>query len=184
MGRPPQIPGHWYHWNTNGWGIFDFLELCLVAPSGERAPGNSSFMIMPVVSFQSRDDLPGFIEYVWGDASSTKLGQLRARDRGVATPYPFFTIALGNEVGCGGYDRVFGSAVGSALEHARKLGLPTANLSFAIGCDSQRGGLFNWNSSDEKAMTQAPQPTGVRIAQAVFRPRKASCSRKTRLFVL
>ena len=83
--RPPH-QGTWYRYSTNGWGIFDFLNLCEAA----------GFLSIPAVNMgESPQDMADFIEYVNGPAEST-WGRRRADD-GHPRPYQLRYIELGNE---------------------------------------------------------------------------------------
>lgn len=83
--RPPH-QGTWYRYSTNGWGIFDFLDLCDAA----------GFLAIPAVNMgESPQDMADFMEYVNGPADSP-WGSRRAAD-GRAQPYDLRYLELGNE---------------------------------------------------------------------------------------
>lgn len=83
--RPPHR-GTWYPYSTNGWGIFDFLNLCEAA----------GFLAIPTVNMdESPDDMAEFIEYVNGPRLS-RLGRHRAAE-GHPQPYGLRYVQLGNE---------------------------------------------------------------------------------------
>jgi hypothetical protein len=68
--RRPSYRGHWYPHSSNGWGIFDFLDLCAAAG------------FVPVVDLnvdETPQDLADFVEYANGPASSM-WGRRRAQD--------------------------------------------------------------------------------------------------------
>jgi alpha-L-arabinofuranosidase len=68
--RRPPYKGYWYPHSSNGWGIFDFLDLC-------EAAG-----FLPVVDLnmdETPQDLADFVEYANGPAGS-EWGRRRARD--------------------------------------------------------------------------------------------------------
>lgn len=83
--RPP-YKGLWYRYSTNGWGIFDFLNVCEAA----GIPG-----IPAINSFESPQDMADFMEYVNGPRSS-KWGSMRAED-GHPAPYNLRYVEIGNE---------------------------------------------------------------------------------------
>lgn len=83
--RPPHH-GTWYRYSTNGWGIFDFLDLCEAA----------GFLAIPAVNMgESPQDMADFIEYANGPADSP-WGKRRADD-GRRQPYNLRYLELGNE---------------------------------------------------------------------------------------
>ncbi len=83
--RPPG-PGTWYAYSSNGWGIFDFLNLCEAA----------GFLAIPALNVnESPADLADFVEYVNGPPESP-WGRKRFED-GHAEPYQLQHIELGNE---------------------------------------------------------------------------------------
>lgn len=83
--RPP-YDGHWYDYSTNGWGIFDFLNLCEAA----------GLLGIPCVSIdETPQDMVDFLQYVNGPVESP-WGQRRAAD-GHARPYDLRYLQLGNE---------------------------------------------------------------------------------------
>ncbi|HVX11100.1 MAG TPA: alpha-L-arabinofuranosidase C-terminal domain-containing protein [Pirellulales bacterium] len=83
--RPPHV-GTWYGYSTNGWGIFDFLDLC-------DAVG---WLAIPAVNMgESPSDMADFVEYVNGSPDS-EWGRRRAAD-GHPEPYRLRYIELGNE---------------------------------------------------------------------------------------
>jgi hypothetical protein len=83
--RPPYT-GWWYPHSSNGWGIFDFLNLCEAA----------GFLAVPDVNIgESPQDMADFIEYANGPASS-RWGRQRAAD-GHPKPYHLKHLQIGNE---------------------------------------------------------------------------------------
>jgi alpha-L-arabinofuranosidase len=83
--RPPH-QGTWYRYSTNGWGIFDFLDLCEAA----------GFLAIPAVNMgESPQDMADFVEYVNGPPDSN-WGKRRAED-GHSKPYGLRYLELGNE---------------------------------------------------------------------------------------
>ncbi len=83
--RPPNA-GTWYRYSTNGWGIFDFLDLCEAA----------GFLAIPAVNMgESPQDMADFVEYVNVPAESD-WGKRRAND-GHPQPYGLRYLELGNE---------------------------------------------------------------------------------------
>jgi alpha-L-arabinofuranosidase len=83
--RPPHH-GTWYPYSTNGWGIFDFLDLCEAA----------GFLAIPAVNMgESPDDMADFVEYVNG-APDSPWGRRRVED-GHPQPYRLRYLQLGNE---------------------------------------------------------------------------------------
>jgi hypothetical protein len=84
--RRPPYNGYWYPHSSNGWGIFDFLDLC-------EAAG-----FLPVVDLnmdESPQDLADFAAYANGPADS-EWGRRRAQD-GHPDPYRLKYLELGNE---------------------------------------------------------------------------------------
>ncbi|RPJ38804.1 MAG: hypothetical protein EHM21_16360, partial [Chloroflexi bacterium] len=85
MDRPP-YRGTFYRFNTNGFGIIDFIQLCEAA----------GFLCIPVLNpKETVQDLVDFVEYVNGDAR-TPCGARRAAD-GHPQPYGLKYIEIGNE---------------------------------------------------------------------------------------
>lgn len=83
--RPPH-QGTWYRYSTNGWGIFEFLDLCEAA----------GFLAIPAVNMgETPQDMADFMEYVNGPANSP-WGKRRV-DAGHARPYNLRYLELGNE---------------------------------------------------------------------------------------
>ena len=83
--RPPTA-GTWYPYSSNGWGIFDFLNVC------EKA----GFLAIPAVNMgESPMDMADFVEYANGPADS-EWGRKRAAD-GHPRPYGLKHVELGNE---------------------------------------------------------------------------------------
>ncbi|MCB1127072.1 MAG: DUF1080 domain-containing protein, partial [Verrucomicrobiae bacterium] len=84
--RRPPYRGTWYPHSSNGWGIFDFLNLCEAA----------GFLGIPAVNMnESPADMADFMEYVNGSADS-EWGRRRAAD-GHPAPYRLKCLELGNE---------------------------------------------------------------------------------------
>jgi hypothetical protein len=83
--RPPYA-GTWYPYSSNGWGIFDFLNLCEAA----------GFLAVPDVNCnETPQDMADFIEYVNGPANS-EWGRRRVAD-GHPKPYGLKHLEIGNE---------------------------------------------------------------------------------------
>ena len=84
--RRPPYQGTWYPHSSNGWGIFDFLNLCEAA----------GFLGIPAVNMdETPQDMADFMEYANGPARS-EWGRQRAAD-GHAAPYRLGYLELGNE---------------------------------------------------------------------------------------
>jgi alpha-L-arabinofuranosidase len=84
--RRPPTAGFWYAHSSNGWGIFDFLDLCEAA----------GFLGIPALNMdETPGDLADFIEYVNGPADSP-WGRRRQAD-GHPAPYGLRYLELGNE---------------------------------------------------------------------------------------
>ena len=85
--RPITNDGFWHKWFSNGWGIFEFLQLC------ENAG------IEPVVDLNLFNDtaasIADFMDYLQGPVS-TPYGAKRAED-GHPAPYRLKYLQLGNE---------------------------------------------------------------------------------------
>lgn len=80
--------GWWYPYSSSGWGMFEHLELCEAL--------NISYCVVTMNSAETPQDVSDFLEYSYGDASSTTWGAQRAAD-GRAAPYSPFWIEIGNE---------------------------------------------------------------------------------------
>jgi len=94
--RPP-YHGTFYQYNSNGFGIIDFIAFCNAA----------GFLAVPVLnSREEPQDVADFIEYVNGDAS-TKWGAQRAAD-GFPEPMNVRFIEIGNEEWSADYIEEFG----------------------------------------------------------------------------
>jgi hypothetical protein len=84
--RRPPVAGTWYPHSSNGWGIFDFLDLCEAA----------GFLGIPALNMgESPQDMADFVEYANGPADS-EWGRRRAAD-GHPAPYRLKHLELGNE---------------------------------------------------------------------------------------
>jgi alpha-L-arabinofuranosidase len=84
--RRPPYNGYWYPHSSNGWGIFEFLDLC-------EAAG-----FLPVVDLnmdESPQDLADFVAYANGPADG-EWGRRRVQD-GHPAPYRLKYLQLGNE---------------------------------------------------------------------------------------
>ena len=83
--RPP-YGGHWYPYSSNGWGIFDFLNLCEAA----------GIVGIPDLDInESPSDMADFMDYYNGTPDS-EWGKKRVAD-GHPAPYRLKYIELGNE---------------------------------------------------------------------------------------
>ncbi len=84
--RRPMNPGTWYPYSSNGWGIFDFLNVCEAA----------AFPGIPAVNMgETPRDMADFVEYANGPGESP-WGQRRVAD-GHPEPYRLKHLELGNE---------------------------------------------------------------------------------------
>lgn len=84
--RRPPTGGMWYPYSSNGWGIFDFLNVCEAA----------GFLAIPAVNMgETPQDMADFVEYANGPADSP-WGRKRAAD-GHPAPYGLKHVELGNE---------------------------------------------------------------------------------------
>ena len=83
--RPPYA-GHWYPYSSDGWGIFDFLNLC-------EAAGMVGIPDLDIN--ESPNDMADFMDYLNGAADS-EWGKRRVAD-GHPAPYRLKYIELGNE---------------------------------------------------------------------------------------
>ncbi|WP_435005064.1 family 16 glycoside hydrolase [Tundrisphaera lichenicola] len=84
--RRPPTAGWWYPYSSNGWGIFDFLNLCEAA----------GFVGIPAIHMgESPRDMADFVEYANGPADS-EWGRKRVED-GHPEPYRLEQVELGNE---------------------------------------------------------------------------------------
>ncbi len=83
--RPP-FHGNWYHEDTDGWGVIDFLNFCEAA----------GILGIPDLNMgETPQDMSDFIEYVNGSPDS-KWGRKRVAD-GHPAPYHLRYVELGNE---------------------------------------------------------------------------------------
>ena len=83
--RPP-YEGHWYPYSSDGWGIFDFLNLCEAA----------GIVGIPDLDInESPNDMADFMDYLNGTPDS-EWGKRRVAD-GHPAPYRLKYIELGNE---------------------------------------------------------------------------------------
>ena len=82
----PDYTGWWYAYESNGWGIPDFLNL------GEALGVHA---IPTFNSYETPQDMADFVDYLKGSTSTT-WGARRAAD-GHPAPYPFRQIEFGNE---------------------------------------------------------------------------------------
>ncbi|MBS1701083.1 MAG: DUF1080 domain-containing protein [Armatimonadetes bacterium] len=83
--RPPYV-GHWNSSSTNGFGIFDFLDLCEAAGFGSAFAINAE---------ESPADVSDLADYLFGPATST-WGRRRVAN-GHPKPYKVDYIEIGNE---------------------------------------------------------------------------------------
>ncbi len=94
--RPPYW-GTFYQYNSNGFGIIDFIALCSAA----------NFLAVPTISsLESDQDIADFVQYVNGGID-TEWGKRRADD-GHAEPFGVEYIAIGNEEWSDAYVEEFG----------------------------------------------------------------------------
>ena len=133
--------GVWYRYDSGGWKVFEFLELC------EAAGIDTCVVTLPVT--ETVADLEDLAEYAFGPASST-WGALRVKD-GRAKPYRPFIIEIGNENtlnytqpeanpcrdGCQNFTKRWLERALAMDGKAQALGL---NLTFVVGFDAGIGG--------------------------------------------
>jgi alpha-L-arabinofuranosidase len=82
----PTLAGWWYPYDTNGWGIFEFLSFA----------ESAGVLGIPTLNIdESPADMADFVDYVNGP-STTTWGAKRAAD-GHPTPFYIHRIELGNE---------------------------------------------------------------------------------------
>jgi alpha-L-arabinofuranosidase len=118
VGDVSQRPGHrspWGYWSTDGLGLLEFLEWCedlhmepvLAVFAGytlDRKYVEPGPALQPYVQEALEE-----IEYVTGDAKTTKWGAQRAKD-GHPAPFPLTYVEVGNEDSfdrSGSYDKRF-----------------------------------------------------------------------------
>ena len=105
LGDTASRPGHrspWNYWSTDGMGLLEYLEWCEdlhMEPVLAVYAGYS----LHQERVKAGDDLKPYvqnaleeIEYVTGDARTTKWGAQRARD-GHPAPFPLHYVEIGNE---------------------------------------------------------------------------------------
>jgi hypothetical protein len=81
--------GFWYKYgSSSSWGIFEFLNLCESL--------NISLCVVTLNAQESLEDVGDFLEYVYGNATTTVWGAQRAAD-GFINPFMPFAIEIGNE---------------------------------------------------------------------------------------
>ena len=83
--RPP-YRGTFYRYNSNGFGVIDFIELCEAA---------QMLCVAPLNTMETPQDFADFVEYVNG-AEDTVWGARRAAN-GHPTPYRLRYLQIGNE---------------------------------------------------------------------------------------
>ena len=123
--RPPQTPGSWSPYSSNGWGMFEFLQFREAAGIERAILGTASGLpdsslgkcARPAESLETIADLA---EYLYApQGSSSKLAQLRISD-GHALPYndSGLVIEVGNECHCTpGYFTSFNATVAAMSAH-------------------------------------------------------------------
>lgn len=85
--RPPYL-GTFYPYNSNGFGVVDFIAFCMAA----------GFLCIPAISpSETPEDVADLVEYLNGDAS-TPWGARRVAD-GRREPYQLRYLQIGNEEG-------------------------------------------------------------------------------------
>ena len=105
IGDVSQRPGHrspWNYWSTDGFGLMEFLDWCedlhmepLLAVFAGYALRHDYVKPGPDLEPYVQDALEE-IEYVTGDAATTKWGAQRAKD-GHPAPFPLHYVEVGNE---------------------------------------------------------------------------------------
>jgi len=105
IGDVARRPGHrspWGYWSTDGFGLLEYLEWCedlhmepLLAVFAGYALRHDYIKPGPDLEPYVQDALEE-IEYVSGDAATTKWGAQRAKD-GHPAPFPLHYIEVGNE---------------------------------------------------------------------------------------
>ncbi len=105
VGDTSERPGHrspWNYWSTDGLGLLEYLEWCedlhmepLLAVFAGYALRHDYVKPGPDLEPYVQDALDE-IEYVSGDATTTKWGAQRAKD-GHPAPFPLHYIEVGNE---------------------------------------------------------------------------------------
>jgi len=105
IGDIAQRPGHrspWNYWSTDGLGLMEYLEWCedlhmepLLAVFAGYALRHDYIKPGPDLEPYVQDALDE-IEYVSGDAATTKWGAQRAKD-GHPAPFPLHYVEVGNE---------------------------------------------------------------------------------------
>ena len=105
IGDISQRPGHrspWNYWSTDGFGLMEYLDWCedlhmepLLAVFAGYALRHDYIKPGPDLEPYVQDALDE-IEYVTGDAATTKWGAQRAKD-GHPAPFPLHYVEVGNE---------------------------------------------------------------------------------------
>merc|ERR1712070_376602 len=86
--RPPYT-GTWYKFATGSWRIFEFLDLC---------EAGGIFCVVTINNEETPEDMADFVEYAFGDATTT-WGAKRVADGQHPAPYKPFMTEIGNEQG-------------------------------------------------------------------------------------
>jgi len=105
IGDISQRPGHrspWNYWSTDGFGLMEYCEWCedlhmepLLAVFAGYALKHDYIKPGPDLEPYVQDALDE-IEYITGDAATTKWGAQRAKD-GHPAPFPLHYVEVGNE---------------------------------------------------------------------------------------
>jgi hypothetical protein len=124
----------WYRYTSSGWGTFEFLNMCEAA--GLRM---CTFSVWANETAQDAEDL---VEYLFGGASATTWGALRAQD---GHPQPYALDRVQVEIGCELHHwdpQVIAQVASLAAAFnasASRLGLAPASLPFVVS------GMYGWS---------------------------------------
>lgn len=143
--------GLWHPYASQGWRIFEFLDLC------ERLGVQA---VVTLNNLEEPEDLADLVEYAYGNAG-TAWGALRIHDGQHPGPYAPFVVEIGNEQGLT-YDLIRQVSAGAEamLVRAGSIGMDRSLLRFAIGHNLDMA-LMNTPICD--AMVNATKFLGDRI---------------------
>eukprot|EP00933_Yihiella_yeosuensis_P007713 TRINITY_DN11286_c1_g1_i1.p1 TRINITY_DN11286_c1_g1~~TRINITY_DN11286_c1_g1_i1.p1 ORF type:complete len:726 (-),score=94.82 TRINITY_DN11286_c1_g1_i1:113-2164(-) len=116
--------GQWHPYASQGWRIFEFLDLC--EKMGVLA-------VVTINNNETPEDLADLVEYAFG-SNNTAWGRQRIADAEHPEPYKAFVVEIGNEQSLD-YTFVQQVSESSAAMHERAmtLNLDTSTLRIAIG---------------------------------------------------
>lgn len=143
--------GFWHPYASQGWRIFEFLDLC------ERLGVQA---VVTLNSEETPEDLADLVEYAYGGAA-TVWGALRVQDGQHPLPYQPFVVEVGNEQELSyGLIRQVSDGAEAMIIRAGVIGMDHKQLRFAIGHNLDMA-LINTPVCD--AMVNATKFLGDRV---------------------